>query len=215
MLRICLAFVLALPSMIQAAERLQGQVKVIDADTWDVGGTRVRLHGIDAPELDQNCKDSHGADWACGAWATQVVRQQYQGKAAECVPLDRDRYDRIVARCGVGGGDVGQEIVLNGLAFAYRKYSGDYVAAESKAVSDQSGLHASYVQVPWVHRASGKTQPSPSCQIKGNISSKGARIYHIPGQRYYSKTRISAGKGERWFCSEAEARAAGWRASKR
>lgn len=53
------------------------------------------------------------------------------------------------------------------------------------------------------------------CNIKGNISvSSGERIYHVPGQEYYDRTRIDTGKGERYFCSEAEARAAGWRRSK-
>jgi hypothetical protein len=54
---------------------------------------------------------------------------------------------------------------------------------------------------------------STSCNIKGNVSSNG-RIYHLPGQRYYSATRINPLNGERWFCSEAEARAAGWRRSR-
>jgi len=55
----------------------------------------------------------------------------------------------------------------------------------------------------------------PSCNIKGNISlNTGERIYHVPGQQYYAETRISLEKGERWFCSEAEARAAGWRKSR-
>ena len=54
------------------------------------------------------------------------------------------------------------------------------------------------------------------CNIKGNISvSTGERIYHLPGQRYYEETAINTRKGERYFCSEAEARAAGWRRSKR
>jgi hypothetical protein len=52
---------------------------------------------------------------------------------------------------------------------------------------------------------------SAACHIKGNISVTGERIYHVPGQRYYSATRISSWRGERWFCSEAEARQAGWR----
>lgn len=57
---------------------------------------------------------------------------------------------------------------------------------------------------------------SPSCRVKGNISiDTGERIYHVPGQKFYSQTRISQEYGERWFCSEAEARAAGWRRSKR
>ncbi|OAM77761.1 hypothetical protein [Devosia elaeis] len=49
------------------------------------------------------------------------------------------------------------------------------------------------------------------CVIKGNVNTKGEKIYHVPGQRYYDDTRIQASHGERWFCSEAEARAAGWR----
>lgn len=53
-----------------------------------------------------------------------------------------------------------------------------------------------------------------TCNIKGNVNTRGERIYHVPGQRYYDETPISASHGERWFCSEAEARAAGWRRSK-
>ena len=52
------------------------------------------------------------------------------------------------------------------------------------------------------------------CNIKGNVNTRGERIYHMPGQKYYDETRISASHGERWFCTEEEARAAGWRASK-
>ncbi|ODT69056.1 MAG: nuclease [Pelagibacterium sp. SCN 63-23] len=55
---------------------------------------------------------------------------------------------------------------------------------------------------------------SGECRIKGNVSTKGERIYHVPGQKYYDDTRIQSSHGERWFCSEAEARAAGWRRSK-
>ena len=53
-----------------------------------------------------------------------------------------------------------------------------------------------------------------TCNIKDNVSTRGERIYHMPDQRYYDETRISASHGERWFCSEAEARAAGWRRSR-
>lgn len=57
--------------------------------------------------------------------------------------------------------------------------------------------------------------PNPGCVIKGNISKTGERIYHLPGQDFYEKTVISPEKGERWFCTEEEARAAGWRKSRR
>ena len=58
-------------------------------------------------------------------------------------------------------------------------------------------------------------QESGGCLIKGNISSSGERIYHVPGQQNYAATVITESKGERWFCTEAEALAAGWRRAKR
>jgi hypothetical protein len=59
-----------------------------------------------------------------------------------------------------------------------------------------------------------QSQGSAACQIKGNINSEGERIYHVPGGKWYDKTEINEGKGERWFCTESEAKAAGWRPSK-
>ncbi len=61
----------------------------------------------------------------------------------------------------------------------------------------------------------GEEKAGKACLIKGNISRSGERIYHVPGGRWYDATRIDPLRGERWFCSEAEARAAGWRRAKR
>jgi hypothetical protein len=60
----------------------------------------------------------------------------------------------------------------------------------------------------------GCTSAKPGCDIKGNISKTGERIYHLPGQRWYSRTEISPEDGERWFCTEEEAEANGWRRAK-
>jgi hypothetical protein len=66
-----------------------------------------------------------------------------------------------------------------------------------------------------LRQAVSQASHSASCNIKGNISIEtGERIYHVPGQKYYDRTRIRQEYGERWFCSEAEARAAGWRKSR-
>jgi hypothetical protein len=62
--------------------------------------------------------------------------------------------------------------------------------------------------------ASTSAEESGACNIKGNVSTRGERIYHVPSQKYYDETRISPSHGERWFCSEEEARAAGWRRSR-
>jgi hypothetical protein len=57
--------------------------------------------------------------------------------------------------------------------------------------------------------------PGSGCLIKGNIAfDTGERIYHVPGQEYYDATGVSLLRGERWFCSEADARRAGWRRSR-
>jgi hypothetical protein len=67
-----------------------------------------------------------------------------------------------------------------------------------------------------LRQAIAQASRSASCNIKGNISIEtGERIYHMLGQKYYAATRISPQYGERWFCSEAEAQAAGWRKARR
>ena len=217
MLRVLAVIVLAFLA-VPACAGPNGVVRVIDGDTWDVGGVRVRLYGIDAPEQDQACQRRNGETWACGAWVTQKVRATYAGKTARCTELAQDRYGRVVARCRIGGLDAGKSIVSEGLAFAYRRYAMDYDLDEKSAAVNDRGLHASRVQDPAAFRANRSNAPQPSrhgCDIKGNVSSAGAQIYHMPGQQHYAKTRISASKGERWFCSEAEALQAGWRRARR
>lgn len=197
-----------------------GRINVIDGDTFDVGSVRVRLHAVDAPEFDQTCKRSDGAEWACGQWVTDEVRKRVQGKRASCHAVTVDRYDRTVAKCEVQGRDLGQWLVSDGLIFSFPRYGQDYVATEKEALVAGRGLHASEVQSPSEYRAekravSVQIAPQANCVIKGNISSKGTRIYHMPGQSDYASTQISERKGERWFCSEAEAQSAGWRRAAR
>ncbi len=219
MLTMCLlAAVLSAPDAAVAKAAVSGPVRVIDGDTLDIGGTRVRLFGIDAPEADQTCRTEQGQVWACGAWVTDQVRTRFGGRQAVCEPITTDRYGRVVARCSVRGEDVGQSLVSDGLAFAYRRFSQDYVLAEKGAAVRDMGLHASRVQNPSQFRqtrAVGRIPENRACVIKGNISRAGAKIYHVPGQRDYERTGIRPETGERWFCSVTEARAAGWRAAKR
>jgi len=193
-----------------------GTIRVIDADTIDVGGTRVRLFGIDAPEMGQPCR-ADGREWDCGAWARDVVRNRFEGTYARCQPRDTDRYGRVVAQCAVDGQDMGRVIVYSGLAWAFRRYSETYDLDEKAAAIAGRGVWAVQVQRPSDFRAArvaGDPAPDRNCAIKGNISS-GGRIYHMPGQQNYARTRINPTNGERWFCSPAEAEAAGWRAARR
>lgn len=201
------------------AEAQQGIARVVDGDTLHVGQTRVRLHGIDAPELDQTCM-ARNAAWGCGLWARRELAARVEGRHLSCEAVDRDVYGRIVAKCFLGGEDIGRALVRDGVALAYRKYSWDYDLEEKSAAVAGIGLHGAQVRNPAVVRQerrapSGGTAANGDCVIKGNISRNGKRIYHLPHQEYYARTRISPRKGERWFCNEDEARAAGWRRARR
>lgn len=195
-----------------------GPVAVVDGDTLRVAGQTIRLHGIDAPEQRQACKTEQGIAWDCGAFVTGQVKTAFQGKTARCTPVTRDRYGRVVAKCYVDERDVGRWLVQEGLAFAYRKYAMDYDLDEKRAAIADRGLHGSHVQSPAQFRktrAKGRFPLDPACRIKGNISGRGERIYHVPGQEHYEVTGIRTDRGERWFCTQDEARTAGWRAAKR
>ena len=203
----------------QSDADITGRIHVVDGDTIRVSGQVIRLFGVDAPEVKQTCQTSEGLHWACGAWVSDVLRNAFDGQEEFCVEVEQDRYGRSVARCEVAGVDLGRWLVQRGLAFSYRKYSMDYDLDEKRAAVNDRGLHATRVQNPADFRAASaqaaQKAPDIGCQIKGNISSKGVRIYHLRGQEQYERTRISTLKGERWFCSEAEAKAAGWRRARR
>lgn len=195
-----------------------GQARVIDGDTLDIGGERVRLHGIDAPEMRQACAAPDG-DWPCGAWARDELSRLIGGGVLSCTGVERDRYDRLVAACHAGGQDLGAALVERGAAVAYRRYSHAYVRQEDQARQARRGLWAqgetALVRPEQWRQTQMPVQTVPEdCAIKGNISSNG-RIYHLPGQRDYERTRIDTTRGERWFCTEEQARAAGWRRARR
>lgn len=208
----------ALPVPAHGAEELTGVPTVIDGDTIDIRGQRIRLHGIDAPESKQICLVK-GAKYRCGQKAALALLDRIGRSSVTCQAKDIDRYGRLVAVCFNGQEDLNGWLVSQGLAVAYRRYSHDYVGQENGAKASSAGLWSGEFVMPWDWRhgkrlASEKTSPSPSgCVIKGNISNKGTRIYHVPGGRWYDRTKIDEAKGERVFCSEAEAAAAGWRRS--
>ncbi len=194
---------------------ITGQPRVIDGDTIEIAGQRIRLHGIDAPEASQFCY-LDGKRWQCGEDVGNILSDFISHRTITCQERDRDRYGRIVAVCFVAGEDLNAWMVLQGLALAYRRYSLDYVDQETDAQLARRGVWATRFVLPWEWRrgkrlSQGATNENQPCRIKGNISRSGDRIYHVPGGRWYDRTKISPSKGERWFCSEEEAQAAGWR----
>ncbi|WP_080511778.1 thermonuclease family protein [Mesorhizobium japonicum] len=210
---------------------ISGVASVIDGDTIEMHGQRVRFNGIDAPESAQYCDDAKGFEYPCGRRSAEALDGFLAAsKPVQCAFVTWDRYGRFVGDCTrADGSSVAAWMVEHGQALDWPKYSnGAYAAQQAKAKAAKVGLWIGSFQAPWDWRAQHSddaqtpTAPlfatgngNPGCNIKGNISASGERIYHLPGQKYYAVTVISQNKGERWFCSEAEAVAAGWRRSKR
>ena len=108
MLRLCSLIVLMLLPVAGLAQGFGGTVRVIDGDTLDVGAVRVRLHGIDAPEIGQGCTNADGVAWDCGSWVAGQVRALIGGRRVRCETVTEDRYGRTVARCALAGQDLGR-----------------------------------------------------------------------------------------------------------
>jgi endonuclease YncB( thermonuclease family) len=201
-----------------AGDLIAGPAVVIDGDTVRVGEVRVRLHGIDAPEATQTCHASQGGSWACGMQATHALQALLANQDISCQAITVDRYGRIVARCFVGNVDIQADLVRRGLAWAFVKYSTDYVAQEREAKDARRGIWQANTQPAWDYRATrwaeyDKTAP-PGCPIKGNVNRQGEKIYHLPWGRDYAKVKMDLSKGKHWFCSQDEAEKAGWRVAR-
>lgn len=193
---------------------LIGAARIIDGDTIEISGERVRLEGIDAPETAQTCGRGGGEQWRCGKTAARVLTKLVSGKRVSCNRHGTDKYGRMIGVCFVGDLDINAEMVRSGHAWAYVKYSSNYVKQEAEARAKRVGIWQANAEPAWEFRKKrwqSAEQVAPSgCVIKGNVSKRG-QIYHMPWSPWYSKVRIDQASGERWFCSEAEALAAGWR----
>jgi endonuclease YncB( thermonuclease family) len=149
------AIVAVLAAVISSAASADiiGRAAVIDGDTIEIHGQRIRLHGIDAPEKAQPCFDASGKSWRCGPAAANALDEFIGVSPVICRERDTDRYGRVVAACTVRGEDIGEWLVRSGNAMAYRRYSGDYVPAEQEAKNAKRGIWAGTAQPPWEWRA--------------------------------------------------------------
>lgn len=220
---ICFVVLLALAlfAATVAGHELTGVVKhVQDGDSFILreasgGEVTVRLAECDAPErLQPYANEARGH-----------LRELIEGRTVNVLTAEEDRYGRAVGRVYRRDIDVNAAMVAAGYAWAYLKYltDRDFLKLEAEARQNRRGLWADRNKPvePWAFRrqntrgsqAANEATSSPDgrCDIKGNINAKGIKLYHLPGSRSYAKTSISAGRGERWFCTEEEAQVAGWR----
>src|SRR5512134_3419079 len=146
------AFLLAVLAARPSFADVTGPATVVDGDTIVVAGERVRLQGIDAPELHQSCT-AYGQQWACGRTSAEWLREYLNGRQVECVGHARDRYSRLLAVCYVGGESINERIVREGWALDFRRYSSDYLPAEAEAKRVGAGLWRGEFTPPWEWRA--------------------------------------------------------------
>ena len=109
---------------------------------------RIRIHGIDAPEGRQTCTRGQTI-WLCGKKAAKAMIALVRGSEVKCEAIDTDRYGRIVGKCFANGRDVGEALVMDDLALAYRQYSTDYIQVEASAKAARRGLWAGEFVAPW------------------------------------------------------------------
>ena len=122
--------------------------KISDGDSLRSGRLKIRLHGIDAPELKQTCQGPDGDDWSCGE-ASRAALARIVDRPLQCELRDVDRYGRLIMRCLAGETDIAEQLVSQGLALAYRRYSTDYVAAEKAAEAGGHGMWQGRFEAPW------------------------------------------------------------------
>lgn len=169
-----LACLLALPGHAAEQEVLTGPAHVIDGDTVDLEGTRVRLGGIDAPERAETCTHPSGATWSCGRWAWHETERLIQGETLRCVDLGRRSYGRVVARCYHAGKDLAETLIHQGIARVCPRFAAQqgvlerYTAAEDRARRQNAGIFAGPLNPPAgfcarrdAGTAPGDTSPSP------------------------------------------------------
>ncbi len=136
------------------ADDLSGQASIIDGDTLEIHGTRIRLLGIDAPESSQLCRGDDGLQYRCGAKAANELDAFIARRPVDCLPVSLDQYGRTVAVCSIGGVDLAGWLVRNGRALDWPQYSkGKYDKAQRDADHAGRGIWAGSYVAPWLFRA--------------------------------------------------------------
>ena len=199
------------------------RLRVIDGDTLQVDGNIVQLYGIDAPELGQLC-ESNGSLWRCGMEAAYALSKlvNLNRSSLHCSPWGgargaaSDPAPASAQVCEIGNEDVALHLLHSGNSLALPGAFPDYLDAEQQARDAKLGVWHSDVVPPWQWRAGVTLPDRPSdsareCNVKGALGPDGQRLYYVPTDPEYQAMGTDPKLGETLFCSDDEARVAGWR----
>lgn len=206
-----------LPSLqVASLPDIKGRARAITGDTLRIDGRLVDLAGIEAPEISQVCRDRRKRAWRCGQSARKALRRVVGRRQVVCTDVVAADGGRLKATCQVGKKDVAAAVVARGYAFAQGTIFKTYAEAEAEAQDAKRGIWQGTVQRPADFRAqrwesASKAAPD-GCPIKGRVVRR-SKVYVLPWALEYRQVRVRSRRGERWFCSEAEAAAAGFKPS--
>lgn len=194
---------------------ISGKAVAVKGDLLRVGGKLIKLASIEAPAAQHRCKRKNGRTWNCSASARLALRQLVRGKVVTCATTGENDRDHLIGQCAIGGHDIGDDLVRRGHVFADEGFFATYGSSEADARERKVGIWQGETVRPETWRAqvwaAAKEASPDGCPIKGFVRpGKAARkTYLLPWSQGYAQ-RLRESRGDRWFCDEDEARAAGF-----
>jgi len=203
--------------LIGTGRSLEGRAYATGPDTLRIGNVTVRLSDIEAPEGEQRC--GGGANkWRCAQVAESVLSRLVNGRKVSCSLGGNDEAGRRLGQCSAGQKDVAAELVRQGYVFADGSFLARYAGEERQARAAKAGVWGGEVERPADFRAKrweeARRRAPEGCPIKGQVNGA-SRFYVLPWAADYERARVQTARGERWFCTEQEAVAAGFKAAQR
>ena len=202
-------------SLVSLAE-IVGPAVVVDGDTLEINGQQIRLFGIDAPEAAQTLPLATGGQDFFGRGAALVLRSLLEEGEIRCEPTNKhDKRGAMLATCFSGKTDLGAEMIERGMAWTPPEGQSPYKKLEDVARTKRLGFWRDQLERPWFYRrrkqfSAGSDAPK-GCAFKATVDRKGSRIYFSPWSPWYRKFDMDLARGDKWFCSEPEEIAAGWK----
>ena len=157
--KILLLFIILIFQQKSFASIFEGIPRVIDGDSLEINGNKIRLFGIDAPEKKQICKKpylnisflrslSFQKKFECGLLATNQLKKLINNKTVKCISESKDHYNRYLSICYLKNRDINSWLVKNGYAIAYKRYSKKYILEEQYAKKNKLGIWQGTFQKP-------------------------------------------------------------------